>query len=117
MKLSIIIVSYNVKHYLHQCIDSLLKAVKDIDAEICVIDNHSKDGTVDSLKSYGKNIKIIASPHNNGFAKANNIAIRQTSGDYVLLLNPDTFVGENAIKTALNSWTPMLTRADLACRC
>lgn len=101
MKLSIIIVSYNVKHYLHQCIDSLLKAVKDIDAEICVIDNHSKDGTVDSLKSYGKNIKIIASPHNNGFAKANNIAIRQTSGDYVLLLNPDTFVGENAIKDCL----------------
>lgn len=101
MRLSIIIVSYNVKYYLHQCIDSLLKAVKDIDAEICIIDNHSKDGTVDSLKTYGRNIKVIASVHNNGFAKANNIAIRQTSGDYVLLINPDTFVGENTIKKCL----------------
>lgn len=101
MRLSIIIVSYNVKYYLHQCIDSLLKAVKDIDAEICIIDNHSKDGTVDSLKIYGRNIKVIASVHNNGFAKANNIAIRQTSGDYVLLINPDTFVGENTIKRCL----------------
>lgn len=109
MKLSIIIVSYNVKHYLHQCIDSLLKAVKDIDAEICIIDNHSKDGTVDSLKSYGKSIRIIASPHNNGFAKANNIAIRHTSGDYVLLLNPDTIVGENSIKDCLEF---MDTHAD-----
>ena len=101
MKLSIIIVSYNVKHYLHQCIDSLLKAVRNIDAEICVIDNHSKDGTVESLKHYGENIKVIASNHNNGFAKANNMAIRQTTGEYVLLINPDTFVGEDSIKQCI----------------
>ena len=101
MKLSIIIVSYNVKHYLHQCIDSLLKAVRNIDAEICVIDNHSKDGTVESLKHYGENIKVIASNHNNGFAKANNMAIRQTTGEYVLLINPDTVVGEDSIKQCI----------------
>lgn len=54
MKLSIIIVSYNVKHYLHQCIDSLLKAVKDIDAEICVIDNHSRMEQLTLLKATAK---------------------------------------------------------------
>lgn len=98
MKLSVIIVSYNVKHYLMQCIDSLHKALEGMDAEIFVVDNHSKDGTPASLSRYGKGIKLIASNHNNGFAKANNMAIRRASGEYVLLLNPDTFVGENTIK-------------------
>lgn len=101
MKLSVIIVSYNVKHYLRQCLDSLQRAVSGIDAEICVIDNHSTDGTVAYLKRHCNGVKIIASSHNHGFAKANNIAIRQTTGEYVLLLNPDTVVGENTIKECL----------------
>ena len=102
MKLSVIIVSYNVKHYLRQCVDSLLKAVDGMDAEICVIDNHSKDGSIGALRHYGKRVRLIASNHNNGFAKANNIAIRQTSGEYVLLLNPDTFVGESSLKACVD---------------
>lgn len=102
MKLSVIIVSYNVKHYLRQCLDSLQRAVEGVDAEICVVDNHSKDGTVEWLRGNGHDVKVIASNHNNGFAKANNIGIRQTSGEYVLLLNPDTFVGEGTIKACLD---------------
>lgn len=102
MKLSVIIVSYNVKYYLCQCLDSLRRAIESIDAEIYVIDNHSKDGTVELIKKEYKEVKVIASNHNNGFAKANNIAIRQTNSEYVLLLNPDTFVGENTIKNCLD---------------
>ena len=102
MKLSVIIVSYNVKHYLLQCLDSLQKALEGVEAEIYVVDNHSKDGTPDYISSRCKGIKLIASNHNNGFAKANNTAIKRASGKYVLLLNPDTFVGENTIKECLH---------------
>ena len=102
MKLSVIIVSYNVKYYLRQCIESLRKALEGIDAEICVIDNHSKDGTVALMGRYCRGVRLIASNHNHGFARANNIAIRQTTGEYVLLLNPDTIVGENTIRQCLD---------------
>ena len=101
MKLSVIIVSYNVKHYLLQCLDSLQRALDGVDAEIFVVDNHSKDGTVDTIARKFSTIKLTASNHNNGFAKANNIALRQATGEYVLLLNPDTFVGETTIKECL----------------
>lgn len=101
MKLSVIIVSYNVKHYLIQCLDSLQRALDGVDAEIFVVDNHSKDGTVDTIAHKFSTIKLTASNHNNGFAKGNNIALRQATGEYVLLLNPDTFVGETTIKECL----------------
>lgn len=102
MKLTIIIVSYNVRYYLQQCLDSIEKAVQYIDAEVCVIDNHSKDDTVAYIRQHYPYVKVIASMHNNGFAKANNIAIRQTDSEYVLLLNPDTVVGENALKECVD---------------
>ena len=102
MKLSVVIVNYNVKHYLGQCLDSLQRAVEGVEAEICVIDNHSKDGSVDYLRRRGDGVQVVASNHNNGFAKANNIGIRQTSGEYVLLLNPDTIVGEGVIKACID---------------
>lgn len=101
MKLSVVIVSYNVKHYLIQCLDSLQRALDGVDAEIFVVDNHSKDGTADTIARKFSTIKLTASNHNNGFAKANNIALRKATGEYVLLLNPDTFVGETTIKECL----------------
>ena len=97
MKLSVIIVSYNVKYYLQQCIESVRRAINGIDAEICVIDNHSRDNTVGYLRKHNKDLRIIASNHNNGFARANNIFIQQTESEYVLLLNPDTIVGEEVL--------------------
>ena len=101
MKLSVIIVSYNVKHYLQQCLDSLQRAIEGLDAEVCIVDNHSKDGTVKFLRRMSGKVKVVASNHNYGFARANNIGIRQTTGEYVLLLNPDTVVGESSIKECL----------------
>lgn len=101
MKLTVIIVSYNVKHYLRQCIDSVAKAIEGLDAEVCVVDNHSKDGTVEYINEHCKNVKMIAANHNYGFARANNIAIRQSESEFVLLLNPDTIVGEDTIRECL----------------
>jgi len=101
LKLSVVIVSYNTKFYLEQCLLSLEKALQGIEAETLVVDNHSKDGTVDYITARFPNVKVIASDHNNGFAKANNIALRQASGQYVLLLNPDTVLGEQTIQNVL----------------
>ncbi len=90
-KLSIVIISYNVKYYLEQCLTALLWIMKDVDGEVIVVDNHSKDGTVEYLKGkYGAQITLVASNHNLGFATANNVALRHATGEYILLLNPDT---------------------------
>lgn len=102
MKISVIIVSYNVKEYLSQCLDSLLKSLDGIESEVFVVDNHSKDGTIPFIKKRFHSIKYISCNHNMGFAKANNLAIKQCTGNYILLLNPDTIVGENVIRKALN---------------
>lgn len=120
LKLSVIIVNYNVKYYLDQCISSVLRAfevmkkasssdssVNEDVAEIIVVDNHSADGSVDYLeKRYPQMlypmVRFVRSAHNLGFARANNIAIRQSRGEYVLLLNPDTIVGEDALKASVD---------------
>lgn len=109
LKLSVIIVNYNVKYYLDQCIRSVLCAFEEMNtpAEIIVVDNHSADGSVDYLEQrYPQKlfpmVRFVRSAHNLGFARANNIAIRQSRGEYVLLLNPDTIVGEDALKASVD---------------
>jgi len=102
MKLTVIIVNYNVKYYVEQCLDSLTKALAGIESEIFVVDNHSRDDSVVYLRERYTHIHIIDCNHNLGFARANNIAINQSSGEYVLLLNPDTFVAEQTIRSAID---------------
>ena len=101
MKLSVVIVNYNVKYYLGQCLESLRRALKGIEAEVIVVDNHSHDDSVAYLRSRFPEVHFIASAHNLGFACGNNIAIRQSKGEYVLLLNPDTVVGEDVIRASV----------------
>ena len=100
-ELSVIIVNYNVKYYLEQCLDSVRRAMEGINGEVFVVDNHSHDGSVEYLRERFPEVVFIESNHNLGFSRANNIAIRQSEGRYVLLLNPDTFVGEHVFKEAL----------------
>ena len=100
-KLTVIIVKYNVKFYIDQCLHSLQAALEDIDAEVYVVDNHSRDGSVSYLKKRHPKVHVVASNHNLGFSRANNIAIRQSESEYVLLLNPDTIVGEASIRETL----------------
>lgn len=101
MKLSVVIVNYNVKYYLAQCLYSLRRALGEIDAEVIVVDNASADGSVDYLQQCHPWVRYVQSGSNLGFSKANNLAIRESRGEYVLLLNPDTVVGEDVIGEAL----------------
>jgi len=98
--LSIIIVSYNTKDFLKKCLESL-----NSDDEIIVVDNNSSDGSVEMVKriktSKTQNIKIIGNKKNLGFAKANNIGLRKSSGRYILFLNPDTIVQKDTLKTMI----------------
>ncbi len=93
--LSIIIVNYNVKHFLEQCLHSVKQAVKQIDAEIYVVDNNSVDGSCAMMREKFSKIHLIANKENLGFSKANNQAMRIATGKYILLLNPDTIVEED----------------------
>jgi len=92
LKLSVIIVSYNVRHFLEQCLYSVRAASSGIDTEIFIVDNASVDGSVKMVKEKFPEAKCIANQENAGFAKANNQAIRESTGEYILLLNPDTIV-------------------------
>lgn len=98
LKLSVIIVNYNVKYYLEQCLVSLRRALQGVDAEVLVVDNASKDGSIAYLAPRFTDVKWISSNKNLGFARANNLAIKQSEGKYVLLLNPDTIVSEDVIR-------------------
>jgi len=95
MKLSIVIVNYNVEHFLEQCLYSVRKAVKDLKAEVFVVDNNSVDGSLRMLREKFPEVILIANKDNLGFSKANNQAIRLSKGEYVLLLNPDTVVEDD----------------------
>ena len=98
MKLSVIIVNYNVKYYLEQCLHSVYLALDGIHAEVLVVDNASTDGSNEYFS--GKNFPgftYISNAENVGFSRANNQAIRQSTGEYVLLLNPDTLLPEEIL--------------------
>jgi GT2 family glycosyltransferase len=95
MKLSVIIVNYNVKYFLEQCLKSVFISGKELDMEVFVVDNNSVDGSVEMVKEKFPKVKLIANKENTGFSHANNQAIKKASGEYVLLLNPDTVVEDN----------------------
>lgn len=95
MDLSIIIVNYNVKEFLRNLLDSIDKALQNISTEIIVVDNASDDGSVELLKSKFPTVKLIENKTNLGFGKANNQALKISKGKYILLINPDTIVGED----------------------
>lgn len=101
MKISVVIVSYNVCHYLLQCLDSLQHALRGIDGEVIVVDNHSRDNSVALVRQAHPEVNVIENLHNLGFSKANNIALRQAKGEYALLLNPDTIVADNTIRDCI----------------
>ena len=95
MKLSVIIVNYNVQHFLEQALISVLDACSNIEAEIFVVDNHSKDDSIKMLKEKFPSVILIPNNQNVGFSRANNQAILRSQGEFVLLLNPDTLVAED----------------------
>jgi O-antigen biosynthesis protein len=101
MTLSIIIVNYNVKFFLEQCLTSVERAIQGIDAEVFVVDNTSSDGSDVMMKHRFPWVKYIYNTENVGFSKANNQAIHLSKGKYVLLLNPDTIVQEETFSSCI----------------
>ena len=101
MKLSIVIVSYNVCSYLEQCLQSVQTALEGIDGEVFVVDNHSDDDSVEVVRNRYPWVRLITNRENQGFARANNIAISLSEAEYVLLLNPDTVTEPDTLRKVL----------------
>lgn len=98
MELSVIILSYNVRPYVWQCIDSVMAAVEGIEAEVMLVDNASQDGTLDLIREDFPQVRLLPNQENIGFAKAYNQAVKLAQGNYLCILNPDTVVGEGVFK-------------------
>ncbi|AEE18391.1 glycosyltransferase family 2 protein [Dokdonia sp. 4H-3-7-5] len=105
MQLSIIIVSYNVMHYLELCLDSVQDAIAFTDAEIIVVDNASVDGSVQMVKDKFPTVKIVANKKNAGFSSANNQGVALAKGTYICILNPDTVVPSSVFESLLKITT------------
>ncbi len=102
LKLSVVIVNYNVKYFLEQCLLSVQKALRNIEGDIYVVDNHSVDGSVQMVTDKFPDVHCIANLENVGFSVANNQAINKTRAEYVLILNPDTVVQEDTFEKCIN---------------
>jgi len=101
MKLTVVIVNYNVRYFLEQCLLSVQKAMQGVDGEVYMVDNNSVDGSVAMVQERFAWVKCIANKENVGFSKANNQAMHVAKGEYVLLLNPDTVVEEDTFQKVI----------------
>lgn len=101
-ELSVIIVNYNVQFFLENCLHSVINAMKGIEGEVIVVDNNSVDGSLKMLQQKFPEVKVIANQENLGFSKANNQAIKEAKGKFILLLNPDTVVEEDTFKICVD---------------
>ena len=104
MLLSVIIVNYNVQHFLEQCLCSVMKAVAALGSgqwEVIVVDNQSTDGSVPALRPKFPSVTFIENQENTGFARANNQALDRCRGEFILFLNPDTIVGEDSFSVCI----------------
>lgn len=101
MQLSVIILNYNVRYFLEQCVISVQNALETIEGEIIVIDNNSSDDSCELMKQRFPNVKLIQNNENIGFPKGNNIGVSQAKGEYICILNPDTVVAEDTFTKVL----------------
>ncbi len=98
MDISVVIVNYNVRYFLEQCLISVFQSGKDLDMEVFVVDNNSVDGSVEMVQEKFPQLTLIANKGNEGFSKANNQAIKMATGRYILLLNPDTVLENDTLQ-------------------
>ncbi len=101
MQLSVIILNYNVRYFLEQCVLSVQEALSNIDGEIIVVDNNSSDASCQMMKTRFPNVKLIENKTNSGFPKGNNIGVAEAKGEYICILNPDTVVSEDTFEKIL----------------
>jgi len=101
MQLSVIILNYNVRYFLEQCVLSVEEALLNVDGEIIVVDNNSSDASCQMMKTRFPNVKLIENKTNSGFPKGNNIGVAEAKGEYICILNPDTVVAEDTFEKIL----------------
>ncbi len=101
MKLSVIVVNYNVKYFLEVCLHSVLRAAEGMDAEVIVVDNNSADNSCQMVRAHFPSVILIENKDNKGFSKANNQGVAVAKGEYILFLNPDTLMPENFLEKTL----------------
>lgn len=111
--LSVIIVSYNTQDLLSTCLNSVFSNSKNVNIEVIVVDNNSSDRSVQFVKQEFPNVKVIQNSTNLGFAKANNLGIKAASGKYLLLLNSDTIILDDALTKMVN-WMNNNSKAQVA---
>ncbi|MDX1740425.1 MAG: glycosyltransferase family 2 protein, partial [Rhodothermales bacterium] len=99
---TVIIVNYNVREFLQQAVASVYRAKGALRVEVIVVDNNSVDGSADSIRANYPDARLIQNTDNIGFGKANNQAIRASSGQYLLILNPDTIIQEDTLQTLVD---------------
>jgi GT2 family glycosyltransferase len=102
MQLSVIIVNYNVKYFLEQALYSVYKAMQGLNGEVFVVDNNSADGSCEMVRRKFPQTIVIENKSNTAFSVANNQAIKQAKGKYILLLNPDTVVEEDCFRRCID---------------
>lgn len=102
MQLSVIILNYNVRYFLEQCVRSVLNAISNIDAEIIVVDNNSTDGSSQMMQELFPHIRYVDNKSNVGFPRGNNIGVSYAKGEYICVLNPDTVVSESTFTKLLS---------------
>ncbi|NHM06278.1 glycosyltransferase family 2 protein [Flavobacterium sp. CYK-4] len=101
MQISVVILNYNVRYFLEQCVLSVQKALQNLDGEIIVVDNNSPDDSCTMIKQRFPNVKLIENKENSGFPKGNNIGVAVAQGEYLCILNPDTVVAEDTFEKLL----------------
>jgi O-antigen biosynthesis protein len=102
MKLSVVIVNYNVKYFLEQCLYSIFRSLKGIDGEVIVVDNNSVDGSEAIIRDKFPEVKWVCNNENIGFSKATNQGIKLSNSEYILCINPDTVIEESTLKLCID---------------
>lgn len=116
MKLSVVILNYNVRYFLELCLKSVQAAITEINAEIIVVDNNSPDDSCEMVKTLFPNVKLIQNKVNSGFSKGNNIGVADARGEYLCILNPDTVVAEDTFTTLLEFADDVKDVGIIGCR-
>lgn len=107
MKLSVVILNYNVKHFLEVCIKSVQKALRNIPSEIIVVDNASEDGSLEMMNEQFPAITYLYQNENTGFTVGNNIGVAHAKGEFICILNPDTIVAEDTFERLLEKYASL----------
>ncbi len=116
MQLSVVILNYNVKHFLEICIKSVQKALTNIKGEIIVVDNASTDGSFEMMQRIFPDVTYLYQTQNTGFPKGNNIGVNCAKGEFICILNPDTIVAEDTFEILLKEYHTLENPGILGCR-